>query len=192
MSSAAQEPRRWTLQTTFGSDGWATRAFNGHEIGRSESIPVIEAAAYDALLAERDALKMDRDYWQGATRVLRSELAALKIENDEADALNTMLSRILTDTAHVLKGTPEALHSHSWADLAQVAAAIKEKAERLHTDFRNATIMNLDVGQECEKCEKWWKYDSPIVERHAPDCPAHPDFLTTSATESREAKGGTT
>ena len=111
MSNAAQEPRRWTLQTTFGSDGWATRAFNGHEIGRSESIPVIEAAAYDALLAERDALRA------ALTAIVGYAVLASSV---------TWLHRRIIEVAEPVLG------------------------------------------------------------------PAHPDFLTTSATESREAKGGTT
>lgn len=50
--------------------------------------------------------------------------------SDECDALRMRLSDLLTRTANALKGEPKPLHSHSWHDLPEIAAATVEQAVR--------------------------------------------------------------
>lgn len=70
--------------------------------------------------------------------------------------LNCRLSKILTDTANVLKGEPEKLQAHSWRDLAEVA-----RSELARRDKRIAGL--CEVLSELEESSAYWsEYDVPL------------------------------
>jgi len=56
--------------------------------------------------------------------------AAVDGTADLEEATMSAMSKILTDTANVLKGDPGPLSSHSWHDLAAIAAALKQTSEK--------------------------------------------------------------
>jgi hypothetical protein len=68
---------------------------------------------------------------QQARRAVWTAEAFLKETNDEADiedAARTKMRAILTATANALKGPPGPLAQHSWHDLPELAARLRDEA----------------------------------------------------------------
>jgi uncharacterized coiled-coil DUF342 family protein len=62
---------------------------------------------------------------------LRDECERLRESDHEYEELGKLTHSILTRTANALKGEPEPLASHSWADLPEVATALRAEVEAL-------------------------------------------------------------
>lgn len=176
MSNAAQEPRRWTLLV----GRYEVYVVTGPPLvpaDGSERVPVIEASAYDALLAERDALKAELDDQREAYRkTIEDECATDEKHCACVPFLRSEVKRISDECDE--GRCPSAEHERL------AAAALREKAERLHGAL---VTFNWNGDDICRVC---WGWRTHKETHHAPGCPAAPDFLTTSATESRGAKGG--
>lgn len=71
------------------------------------------------------------------------ELRTFKEEVLELQALNDKLADILTRTANAIRGEPEPLMSHSWADLPERAAKLRLSAERWNAVIGCARIRAL-------------------------------------------------
>jgi len=135
------EPRRWCIATERDCDCVLPPQSTGLLDLPKSWCEVVEASAYDAL----------------------------KIESDEADALNTKLGDILTRIANVLKGEPDSRSLHSWADLPKLANAMRTENERLVAELesyegmegrcpvghnKRFTYDEEQTGRGCVACER--------------------------------------
>lgn len=118
------------------------------------------------------------------------ELDALKGENArlvaERDSGDVQLRRVSAQREEAIERC-DTLRAEL-ADLRERAGKVHEALREHSTHTLYSSISGYASASRCRLCNSMSDYGGP--ESHAPDCPARPDFLTTSATESRGAKGG--
>lgn len=89
---------------------------------------------------------------RGAEEPLVRDIAALRAEVADEAAMRERLAAILTRTAAALKGEPTPLTVHSWHDLAEVAAALRNALAEVRENWRlDAKNLSLAHGYPC-KC----------------------------------------
>jgi len=149
----------------------------------------------EALRAENESLKAG-PFSAVGVRIdkYESELAGLRQELEEDEALREKMSAILRATATALKGEPSPLSLHSWHDLAEVANVLRDtclhhKSRHHYYQDKLAEVegrlgeahslveeIRLDEDGCCVSC------GSPSLTKHTPACSIGP-FLATPPAE---------
>lgn len=98
-----------------------------------EQVPYREALALGARMCQQtqymaEELFADEMVWIERNPAAQepdeeTEVARLRRELAEADALRERMTTLLTEVANALKGAPDPLTMHDWSDLPEVAAA---------------------------------------------------------------------
>jgi hypothetical protein len=114
----------------------------GRTLSESRFYPACGGATYgDRQMKGVVGIKFTRlkdDVFAGLLKIFRDRIAALKAQAEEDDALRLTLSKILTDTANELHGGPLENGLWSWHDLAELAKAMRERAERAEAELTAA------------------------------------------------------
>lgn len=117
------------------NDGWHVADCDtgvSYTVEGKEEIPYGEKKANAALIAACDPdtireLLTELDALAAENARLQAEVKMLRTDLMESDEIRETLGQILTRTAAALKGDPPAGVWHSWHDLPELAAAIRER-----------------------------------------------------------------
>lgn len=126
----------------------------------------------------------DSPYWSASYGDVCSMVdreMALRAELAESDALCERLSKILTATANALKGEPGPLMSHSWHDLAEKAAALRDELAALKAQEPVGTVEI--IGSAGTKIGVCWKCCIPPLATplYTRPVPAEPSEIADGA-----------